>query len=102
MVIRRIGVASAAKVGGALYAVLGLVAGCILAAISLVGAGFMANAANAGNGDVPAWVAPIFGVGAIVIAPIFYGIIGLVSWAAAAFVYNLIAGAAGGLELEVQ
>jgi hypothetical protein len=99
MVIRRIGVASAAKIGGALYAVLGLVAGCILACISLVGAGF---AANAGNSDVPPWVAPIFGVGAIVIAPIFYGVIGLVGGAVAAAVYNVVAGFAGGLDLEVQ
>jgi hypothetical protein len=99
MVIRRIGVMSAAKVAGALYAVMGLVGGCILAAISLVSAGFMANA---NNNDVPSWIAPIFGVGAIVIAPIFYGVMGLIGGAIGAAVYNLVAGVAGGLDLEVQ
>ena len=99
MVIRRIGVMSAAKITGALYAALGLVAGCILATVSLLGAGFMANA---NNGDVPSWIAPIFGIGAIVIAPIFYGVMGLIGGAVAAAVYNLVAGVAGGLDLEVQ
>jgi hypothetical protein len=99
MVIRRVGVMSAAKIAGALYAVIGLIGGCILATVSMVGAGFMANA---GNNDVPPWIAPIFGVGAIVIAPIFYGVLGLIGGAIAAAVYNVVAGFAGGLDLEVQ
>ena len=99
MVIRRIGVMSAAKITGALYAALGLIAGCILATFSMVSAGFMANASN---GDVPSWIAPIFGIGAIVIAPIFYGVMGLIGGAFAAAIYNLVAGVAGGLDLEVQ
>ena len=61
--------------------------------------GFMANA---NNGDVPSWIAPIFGIGAIVIAPVFYGVMGLIGGAVAAAVYNLVAGVAGGLDLEVQ
>jgi len=99
MVIRRIGVMSAAKITGALYAALGLVAGCILATVSMLSAGFMANASN---GDVPSWIAPIFGIGAIVIAPVFYGVMGLIGGAVAAAIYNLVAGVAGGLDLEVQ
>ncbi len=99
MVIRRIGVMSAAKITGALYAALGLIAGCILATFSMMSAGFMANA---GNSDVPSWIAPIFGIGAIVIAPIFYGVMGLIGGAVAAAIYNLVAGVAGGLDLEVQ
>jgi hypothetical protein len=99
MVIRRIGVASAAKIAGALYAVIGLVGGCIIAFISLVSAGFMANA---GNSDLPSWIAPMFGVGAIVVAPIFYGVMGLILGAITAVIYNLVAGVAGGLDIEVQ
>ena len=72
MVIRRIGVMSAAKITGALYAALGLIAGCILATFSMMSAGFMANA---GNSDVPSWIAPIFGIGAIVIFPMVWGLI---------------------------
>ena len=99
MVIRRIGVASAAKIAGALYAIIGLIGGCIIALVSLVSAGFMATAADS---DMPSWIAPMFGVGAVVIGPIFYGVLGLIIGALVAFVYNLVAGVAGGLELDVQ
>jgi hypothetical protein len=98
MVIRRIGVGSAARIGGALYAVFGLIAGCMLAAISLVSAGVM----NAADSGMPSWIAPMFGVGAIVIAPICYGILGLIIGSLVALVYNFVAGIAGGLDLEVQ
>jgi hypothetical protein len=98
MVIRRIGVGSAARIAGALYAVFGFVAGCMLAAISLVSAGVM----NGADSGVPAWIAPMFGVGAIIIAPIGYGILGLIIGSLVALVYNLVAGIAGGLDLEVQ
>jgi hypothetical protein len=98
MVIRRIGVGSAARIAGALYAVLGLIGGFIVAAISLVSAGAM----NAADSGIPSWIAPMFGVGAIIIAPICYGIIGLIVGSVVALVYNLVAGIAGGLDLEVQ
>lgn len=97
MVIRRIGVASAAKIGGLLYVVIGLVMGAIFAAISLVGAGIAAQ-----DPDVPAWFGAFFGVGALIIAPIFYGILGAVGGALMAAVYNLAAGAIGGLEIDVS
>lgn len=99
MVIRRIGVGSAAKIAGALYAAIGLIIGLFVAAFSLVGAGI---AAQAGSGDVPAFIGPLLGVGAIVFAPIFYGILGLVGGALTAALYNLVAGMTGGLALEVE
>jgi len=99
MVIRRVGVGSAAKVGGALYAVIGLIIGLFVAAFSLLGAGI---AAQAGAGDVPSFIGPLFGVGAIIFAPIFYGILGLIGFALAAAIYNLVAGMTGGLELDVE
>jgi hypothetical protein len=98
MVIRRVGVASAAKIAGAIYAVIGLIGGCIVAAISLPSVGLMSTA----NSDMPSWLGPMFGVGAIVIAPIFYGVMGLIIGALTAVVYNVVAGVAGGLDLEVQ
>ena len=39
MVIRRIGVASLAKMMGALYGLMGIIVGCVFALISLVGLG---------------------------------------------------------------
>ena len=98
MVIRRVGVASAAKIIGAIYAVIGLIIGLCVAAFSLLGAGI---AAQAGNGDVPSFIGPLFGVGAIIFAPIFYGILGVIGGALTAAVYNLVAGMTGGLDIEV-
>jgi hypothetical protein len=98
MVIRRVGVGSAAKIAGALYAVLGLIGGCFIAVVSLASAGIMGAADN----NLPSWIAPLFGVGAVIVGPIFYGLMGLVIGGLGAALYNLVAGMAGGLEIEVQ
>jgi hypothetical protein len=100
MVIRHVGVWSVAKIAAALYIVIGLIAGCLFASISLVSAGF-AQAVESGE-EMPAWLGPLFGVGAIVIFPILYGVMGLVVGALSAVVYNLAAGAVGGIEVEIQ
>jgi hypothetical protein len=41
-------------------------------------------------------------VGAVVLMPLVYGFFGLVFGALGAFVYNLVSGFAGGLELELE
>ena len=98
MVIRRIGVGSAATVFGALYALMGLIVGAFFALFSVVGAGFLGEA----DPEMPAFLGAIFGIGAIVILPIFYGIMGVISGALGALFYNLIAGVFGGLRLETE
>jgi hypothetical protein len=98
MVIRRIGVGSLAKVFGAMYALWGGVFGLIVALIALAGASIGA----ASEDPSVAWLGPIFGVGAIVILPIFYGVLGLFFGALTALIYNLIAGMVGGLSLELE
>jgi hypothetical protein len=100
MVIRRIGVGSAAKVAGVLYACIGLIAGVILALVSMVGAGVVAEAQR--NSDVPPWIGPLFGMGAVIFLPICYGLLGLAIGAVTALIYNAAAGVTGGLELDVQ
>jgi hypothetical protein len=100
MVIKRIGVGSAAKVAAVLYACIGLFVGAMLALISLAGAGFMAEAQR--NSDFPAFIGPLFGVGAIIFLPICYGILGLCIGAVVALIYNAAAGVTGGLELDTQ
>jgi hypothetical protein len=98
MVIRKIGVGSVAKVCGVLYAVFGFIAGALFALIALAGAGIGAAAADDPSA---AWLAPIFGVGAVIIMPICYGILGAIFGALGAVLYNVVAGIVGGLELEV-
>jgi hypothetical protein len=97
MVLRRIGVLSAAKITGTVYAVFGLIAGLMFAAISLVGAG-IAAAGEEPSGALGA----LFGVGAIVFFPILYGCLGFVFGALSAALYNLFSGMVGGIEVELQ
>ena len=100
MVIRRIGVASAAKTAGVIYACIGVIVGIGVAIMAtVVGA---AGAMGPESEQLPAWIAPVFGVGAIVVAPIFYGVLGLVLGAIVAALYNLVAGLTGGLIIEVD
>jgi hypothetical protein len=99
MVIKRVGVWSLSKLSFALYAVIGLIIGLIIAGVSALAgaAGAMAGAES----GVPNWIAPIFGIGAVVILPIFYGVLGLVVGAIAGVLYNLVAKLVGGLEIDV-
>jgi hypothetical protein len=43
-----------------------------------------------------------FGAGAIVLLPICYGVIGGISGALGAVIYNLVAGWVGGLEVDIS
>ena len=97
MVIRRISPMSCAKVAGVLYALMGLLFGlCFSLVFLLLG----------GQADSAAFQGPIigmlFGAGAVVVLPIFYGVLGFVTTAIAAVLYNLIAGVVGGIEVEVD
>jgi hypothetical protein len=99
MRIRRIDPISAAKVGGVLYAALGLVIGAF---ISLIVVGLGSVTAMGDEGGQAGVLGMLFGAGSIVILPIFYGIIGAVAMLVTALLYNLAAKIAGGLEIEVQ
>jgi hypothetical protein len=100
MVISKIGVFSLGKVMGVTYALLGLLIGGIVALISLLGAGLISGADE--GGAAPAFVSAMFGVGAVVIAPIAYGLMGFVSGLIGALIYNVVAGMIGGVELDVS
>jgi hypothetical protein len=98
MVIKRISPMSCAKVSGLLYAVIGFVVGACVTLLMMTIGSF-----------IPQEEAPMAGVfgmmfsaGAIVILPIFYGVLGFISGAIVAFAYNLIASWAGGIEIEVS
>jgi hypothetical protein len=58
----------------------------------------LSNAADA----PPAWVMVLFGSGAVIFLPIFYGLLGFVMAAIGAALYNLISQFVGGLELDLQ
>jgi hypothetical protein len=96
--VTRIGVLSAGKLYGLLAGFFGLLFGVFVALFSVVGAGFAAQNGDGAEGALGF----LMGVGAVVFLPILYGVIGFVSGVLTAWIYNLLAGAVGGLEIELS
>jgi hypothetical protein len=94
MIVRRVGPLSFAKITGVLYGLLGFLFGAIFSVISLVSHAFAAKDAGP--------MGLVFGAGAVVALPIFYGVMGFVTSHIGAALYNVIAGWVGGIELDVQ
>lgn len=95
MVIKRVGPVSCAKIAGTLYAIMGLILGGFFSLLAAAG-GFGADTPGA------AGFGAIVGVGSIIVFPILYGVIGFVATLIGAWLYNVLAGMVGGIELEVQ
>jgi hypothetical protein len=95
MVVKRFGVGSVAKIYGAISAAVGLLAGCLIALGSVMSLG-VADRSEVG------YLAPMFGIGAVVFLPVFYGLMGVVAGAFGAVLYNVFAGMVGGVEIEVE
>jgi hypothetical protein len=96
MVIRRVGPLSCAKIAGTLYAVIGLILGGIFSLIAMAG-GFAA----ADREGAPFFAAMI-GTGSIIIFPIIYGCMGFIGSLIVAAIYNVLASAVGGVEVDLQ
>jgi hypothetical protein len=92
-VVRRVGIFSVGKVMGVLYALMGLVIGGVFSLLSLLGA-----AARGLDGGI---AAGLFGAGAIVVVPLFYGAIGFIAGIIFAALYNMIGSTVGGIEVEI-
>ncbi|MFQ5816828.1 MAG: hypothetical protein ACE5H2_02585 [Terriglobia bacterium] len=89
--LNRIGPGSMFKLMGFLYLLVGLLIGVIVTLVS-----FLTPVRPAGAGGA------MFGPLAIVILPIFYGLLGAIFGAIGALLYNLAASVTGGLELELE
>ena len=99
--LKRIEPGSALKLGAITYAFVGLVIGIITACVSLV-AGSLTGIGGSGMGMSARAFGFGMGVGAIIVAPILYGIIGGIGAGIGAVVYNLAARWVGGLELDIS
>jgi ABC-type multidrug transport system permease subunit len=97
MVIRRISPLSCAKVAGTLYALMGLLIGVCVSLFFLL-LGSQIDSAQM-RGPI---VGLLFGAGAVIVLPIFYGVLGFVTTAIFAVLYNLTAGLVGGIEVDVD
>lgn len=94
MIIRRIGVLSAAKMGGILGVAIGLFAGVMMFFI-----GSMGGMAQAQSGA--GWMAGL-GMMAIILMPIMYGVFMFIGAAIQAVIYNVAARFVGGVEIEAE
>jgi len=97
MTITRVGPLSVAKVAGLLYVVIGLIAGGLFSLIAIGGAAFGAAA-----GDDNAMYGALFGVGAIILLPICYGILGFIGSLIMAWLFNVAASMVGGIEVDAR
>lgn len=89
--IRRLGVGQMAKVLGTLHFLLGIVA----ALIFWIGSSMIPATANG-------YETALFGTGFILAMPFLYAVTGVVFGALIAWLYNLVAGWTGGIELELE
>lgn len=87
---------SIAKVSGCIGALMGLILGILFTLLAALGAGVNKDPA------APGWVMVIFGIGAIVFLPICYGILAFIQGLIGGWLYNLISGWAGPIEIEVK
>jgi len=93
-VLKRVGPASAFKVGLVSYALLGLIAGVFCSLISLGAFSFAPHAA------MP--FARTIGLFAVVVCPVIYGIVGGIASAIAAIIYDLASSWVGGIEVDLN
>jgi hypothetical protein len=83
---------------GLLYALLGLTFGAFFAFLSLLGTAI--GVTNSQSSDAVASLP--FGVGSVVLSPIFYSILHFVLGLITALLYNLVAWLVGGIRLESE
>jgi len=94
MIIRRIDIISAGKIGGIIGAAMGLLAGLFM----LVFSGMIGSMVGDGGG----FLAVGGGFAAVIILPIIYGIFGFLGTLINALIYNLAAGFVGGVRIETE
>ena len=97
MELKRVGPWSVGRMFGIMYAVMGLVFGTVFAFITILG-----NSLGQGADDEQGAFGALFGVGAIVMFPLLYGLGGLVGGLFSAWLYNVFAGMIGGIEVQLD
>ncbi len=91
--IKEVGVLSCGKLFGVLYAIIGFIFGIVVALVSLVGNAYASSSSG--------MFGMLFGVGAMIIFPVFYGVLGFIFASLMAVAYNFVASLIGGIEVEI-
>jgi hypothetical protein len=97
-IVKRIEPLSAMRVAGILYAALGLVLGAMFSLIFVTMSSFPIKN---GQAALPFPFRILFGGLAVVLLPIFYGVMGALMAGLGAALYNVVAKWVGGIEVEV-
>jgi threonine/homoserine efflux transporter RhtA len=97
MVIKRLGVVSVAKMYGAMGVLVGLLIGICFAALSTL----FGSQLSGDSSGVAAWGSGM-GLAAIVVMPIVYGVFTFISGLIGGWLYNMLAGMVGGVEIETS
>ena len=101
MVVTKIGVLSLGKLMGLMYAGIGLLFGVLYALFAVVGGGAM-MAMGGGDGAMGGGMMVGLGLAAVIVLPIFYGLLGFLIGLLSALFFNIAAKYAGGLEIETR
>jgi hypothetical protein len=96
--INALGVLSCGKMMGAMYAIIGLLFALIQGAFMLLGVSFATRFGGAeAAASLFSWTVCL-----LVLTPILWGIGGFIGGVIMAFLYNVVAGMIGGIELELE
>jgi hypothetical protein len=100
MILTRIEPLSCAKIYGVLCVLIGLLAGIAVAGVAWA----MSQAFGSATGPeaYSEGLGFLFGTGAIISYPIFYGVFGFVIGFLSSVIYNWVAARIGGIELEFE
>ena len=103
MTIKRFAVISVAKMYGLLSFIFGLIIGVIYGLfIMIFGAAMTAFAPNSSDATAGGVSTIVLGLMIMVLAPVMYGLMGLIAGAIGALVYNALAGIVGGIRFELE
>ena len=91
MIVRRVGPMSCARIVGSIYAVIGLIIGAIF---TLAALGGMFAAPQRGPF--------VFGMAAVIVLPVLYGVLAFVMTLVVTSLYNVLADRLGGIDIDVQ
>ena len=95
IVVRRIGVISTAKIAAVIYSMIGLIVGTVFSLIAVTGEAF-----GSPIGGSSKFIETMMGIGAIIVFPILYGVLGFILGLLSAAIYNLAARIMGGIAIE--
>lgn len=97
LTIKRVGVLSVAKIYAAIFVVYGLIVGVINLFFVMIFGAFLGSISSDAGGSVI-----LMGFVMMFVYPILFAIFGFIGGAISALIYNVAAGMAGGIELEVE